>query len=203
MNLKKTMLITAALTSTAALSAFAGSHGGKTATASGEMLGNTCAGCHGPRGNSFGPAIPTIAGNAATYLSDKMKAYKSGDAPSSIMGNIAKGYSDAEIDAMAGYFSKQAYKPMAQKHDAAMAKAGKKLHDKYCEKCHSEAGTLADDESGLLSGQWMPYLEYSLADFQSGAANAPKKMATKLKKLHKKEGAAGIEKLIHYYGSAK
>jgi len=198
MNLKKTMLITAALTGGLAVSSSA-----VAATASGEMLGNTCAGCHGPQGNSFGPAIPTIAGNAAVYLAERMKAYKNGDAPASIMGNIAKGYSDAEIDAMAEYFSKQKYRPMAQKHDANLAKAGKKLHKKYCEKCHSESGTLAEDESGMLSGQWMPYLEYSLADYHSGAAKPPKKMAKKLKKLHKKEGAAGIEKLIHYYGSAK
>ena len=198
MNLKKTMLITAVISGGFAVSASA-----LAATASGEMLGNTCNGCHGPMGNSFGPGIPSIAGNAEVYLTEKMLAYKSGDAPSTIMGNIAKGYSEAEIKAMSAYFAKQTYKPMPQKHDAKLAKAGKKLHKKYCEKCHDNGGTSAEDESGFLSGQWMPYLEYSLADYHNGVADAPKKMAKKMKKLYKKEGAAGIEKLIHYYGSAK
>ena len=84
MNLKKTMLITAALTGGLAVSTSA-----LAATASGEMLANTCAGCHGPKGNSFGPAIPSIAGNAATYLADRMKAYKNGEHPATIMTNIA------------------------------------------------------------------------------------------------------------------
>ncbi len=198
MNYKKTMLISLALSGGIAFSS-----GVFAATASGEMLANTCNGCHGPHGNSFGPGIPTIAGNAETYIIDKMKAYRSGDAPSTIMGNIAKGYSDEEIAAMAKYISKQKYRPMAQKHDPALAKAGKKLHKKYCEKCHSESGTVADDESGFLSGQWMAYLEYTLADFHNGVATPPKKMAKKLKKLYKAEGADGIKKLIHYYGSAK
>ena len=192
------MLITAALGSSFFLSANALAE-----TASASMLANTCAGCHGPMGNSFGPAIPSIAGNGEVYFVEKMGAYKSGDAPSTIMGQIAKGYTDEEIKAMAGYFAKQKYRPMAQKHDASLASAGKKLHEKYCEKCHSEAGTLADDESGFLSGQWMPYLEYSLADYHSGKATMTKKMAKKVKKMYKKEGAAGFEKLINYYGSAK
>jgi sulfide dehydrogenase cytochrome subunit len=196
MNYKKTVLISLALGSGLAISAsaFAGS-------ASGTMLANTCNGCHGPFGNSFGPGIPTIAGNASVYIVDKMKAYKSGEMPSTIMGNIAKGYSDEEFKKMGEYYAKQTYTPMAQKHDAKLAKAGKKLHKKYCEKCHSEAGTLAEDESGFLSGQWMPYLEYSLADYHSGVATSTKKMKKKVKKMFKKEGAEGFNKLINYYGS--
>jgi cytochrome subunit of sulfide dehydrogenase len=197
MNYKKTVLISLALGSSMAISASALASG-----ASALMLSNTCNGCHGPFGNSFGPGIPSIAGSSETYLHEKMMAYKSGDAPATIMGNIAKGYSEDEIKLMAGYFAKQEYVPVAQKHDAKLAKAGKKLHKKYCEKCHSESGTLAEDDSGMLSGQWMPYLEYSLADYHSGAADAGKKMKKKMKKLYKKEGAEGYKKLIHYYGSA-
>ncbi len=196
MNLKKTVLISLALSGSFAASASALAGG-----ASGEMLANTCYGCHGPQGNSFGPGIPSIAGNSEVYLVDRMKAYKSGDMPSTIMSNIAKGYNDEEIKRMSAHIAKEAYVPVAQKHDAKLAKAGKKLHKKYCEKCHSEYGTLAEDESGFLSGQWMPYLEYTLADYHNGKADAGKKMKKKMKKLFKKEGAEGFKKLIHYYGS--
>ena len=38
------------------------------ATPSASMLANTCAGCHGPKGNSHGPATPTISGISSEYF---------------------------------------------------------------------------------------------------------------------------------------
>jgi len=169
--------------------------------ASGEMLGNTCSGCHGPKGNSFGPGIPSIAGMSKAYLEQKMTTYKAGDPSATIMTNIAKGYNKAEIAAMSDFYSKQTFMPRAQKHDAKLAATGKKLHDKYCAKCHSNNDP--DDDAGFLNGQWMPYLHYTLNDYHSGAAKAPKGMAKKLKALHKDHGDKGIMSLLHYYGSAK
>ncbi len=197
MNYKKTVLISLALGGGMALSASALAAG-----ASATMLANTCNGCHGPFGNSFGPGIPSIAGNSETYVTDKMLAYKSGDMPSTIMGNIAKGYSEDEFKLMGSYYAQQKYIPRAQKHDAKLAKAGKKIHKKYCEKCHEDGGLSSEDDAGILSGQWMPYLEYSLADYHNGIATSTKKMRKKMKKMFKKEGAEGFKKLIHFYGSA-
>jgi len=103
---------------------------------------------------------------------------------------------------MSKYYAKQKYVPVKQEVDAGLAKAGAKLHDKYCEKCHSELGTVADDDSGMLSGNWMPYLEYSLADYHNGVATSTKKMRKKMKKMFKKEGVEAYKKLVHFYGSA-
>ena len=74
------------------------------ADASGAAVARTCAGCHGTDGVSKG-AAPSIKGLPANYLAQAMKDFKSGSRPGTIMGRIAKGYSDAEIDAMAKYFS--------------------------------------------------------------------------------------------------
>ena len=170
--------------------------------ASTSMIVDTCAGCHGMNGVSNGPSIPTIAGNAPLYLIDMMEGYKSGEIPSTIMGRIAKGYSSEEIEQMAKYFETQEFiKATGQIADAVKAKKGAKLHDKYCEKCHSEGGTLADDESGLLSGQWKAYLVSQLTDYTKGDREASKKMRKKLKKLVTKEGQDGIQALIEYYSS--
>jgi len=84
-----------------------------------------------------------------------------------------------------------------------MAAKGAKLHDKYCEKCHSEGGSLADDDAGILAGQWMAYTHWQIEDALSGAREFDKKMIKQLKKLHKKEGDAGIMALLHYYSSQK
>lgn len=178
--------------------------GGKNMTgADASMLSNTCAGCHGTDGASLGPAIPSIGGASAVYITDMMNAYKSGDTVSTIMGRIAKGYSEDEIAAMANYFAEQPQYRADQSFDKAKAAKGMKLHDKYCEKCHSEGGSLADDDSGILAGQLVPYLQYSMEDFANGDRSTPKKMKKKVKKLNKREGAAGMEAINHYYASQR
>ena len=172
------------------------------ATPSASMLANTCAGCHGTGGVSNGPATPTLAGASAEYFEEVMEEYKSGERRSTIMGRIAKGYTKEEIKLLAEYFSKQKFVPAkGQKYDAKLAKKGAKLHDKYCEKCHAEGGKSAEDDSGILAGQWKPYLKYTLSDFLAGKSEMPKKMKKKLMKLHKKKGDAGIEALLHFYAS--
>ncbi|MCK5901514.1 MAG: c-type cytochrome [Cocleimonas sp.] len=171
--------------------------------ASSKMLADTCTGCHGFDGVSKGPATPSIAGMSAEYLTEIMIAYKSGDAASTIMGRITKGYSDDELKQVAEVYAKKKYVSADQKTDAAAVKKGKKLHGKYCEKCHSEGGSEAGDDSGLLAGQWAPYLRSALADFNDGTREMPKKMKKKMKKLMKKEGDDGIKALINYYSSIK
>lgn len=177
--------------------------GGATAGASGLMLADTCAGCHGTDGASGGPATPSIAGMSEAYFNEIMAAFASGDVPSTIMGRIAKGYTEEETQAMAKFFASQKFVPADQGSDAKLAAAGAKLHDKYCEKCHAEGGSSAEDDSGILKGQWEPYLAWSLADFLSGTREAPKKMKKKLEKMHGKHGDDGVKALLNFYAAGK
>ena len=172
--------------------------------ASAEMLANTCAGCHGTYGASVGPASPTIAGMEKVSFIEVMNGFKNDEVFGTIMGRIAKGYTDEEIEAMAGYFAAQTYTPAKQSFDEGMVAEGQKLHDKYCEKCHEDGGKPLegdDVEYYLLAGQWTPYLQYAMADFQSGARDMPKKMAKKLEKLIQKEGDKGLAAVLAYYAS--
>lgn len=168
--------------------------------ASTEMLANTCAGCHGPDGASTGPATPSIGGISTDYFIEQMEGFKNDEVPSTIMGRIAKGYSSEEFEQMAEYFSaKKFVAAKGQESDADLAEKGAKLHDKYCEKCHADGGTSAEDDSGILGGQWKMYNTFALEDFTSGNRKAPKKMAKKLKKLMEKEGDEGVKALIEFY----
>jgi cytochrome subunit of sulfide dehydrogenase len=166
--------------------------------ASAAMLSGACTGCHGTNGVSEGPASPTIAGISKEYFIEMMKAFKEGKRHSTIMGRIAKGYTDDEVKAMAGYFATRKYVGHAQKVDVAKVAAGKNLHKKNCEKCHEEGGRVSED-GGILSGQWMPYLHYQMEDFTSGKTKMPEKMEKKVKAL----SAADLDALINYYGSQK
>ncbi len=161
------------------------------------MLADTCAGCHGTDGASTGPATPSIAGMSEVYMVDSMKAFKSGERPSTVMGRIAKGYSEEEFKLMASVFAKQPIAITRQETDAAKVAAGKKLYGANCEKCHDKYGTLADDDSGILASQWLPYLQYSMADFQAGSREMVKKMKKKVDKLSDDE----LEALLQFFAS--
>lgn len=118
-----------------------------------------------------------------------------------IMSRIAKGYTDEEILMMAPVFSEAEIQAVSQEHDAEKAALGKRLHKKFCEKCHEDEGRMTEDDTGLLAGQWMPYLATTMEDYGAGRRGMPKKMKSKLRDLEKEHGAAGVEALIHFYGS--
>ncbi len=72
--------------------------------ASGAVLTNTCFSCHGTDGKSVGD-MPTIAGKSEDFITQKLKAFKSGELEATVMNRIAKGFTDDEIAALAKFFS--------------------------------------------------------------------------------------------------
>jgi len=169
------------------------------AAPSASMLADTCAGCHGTDGSSIGPAIPNIAGMSAEYFNTVMQEYAEDDRASTIMGRIARGYTKEEIASMADHFAGLQYKSTNQKLDAKKVAMGGDLYQKNCGKCHDEMGALAEDDSGILASQWLPYLQYSMEDFQADKRSMPKKMKKKVEKL----SAAEIEALLQFFASQK
>lgn len=71
-------------------------------------LAATCANCHGTAGQAVaGSANATLAGRSKDDLVTQMKAFKSGARPATVMHQLAKGYSDAQIEVIAAYFAAQ------------------------------------------------------------------------------------------------
>lgn len=169
------------------------------ATPSAVMLANTCAACHGTAGSSVA-MIPSLAGAPAEYFVETMKAFKSGARKATVMDRVAKGYSDEEIALMGDYFANQKLAPMKQGFDKTKVSQGKQLHDKYCEKCHEDNGR-KPDQGGILAGQSMLYLSYSMADFLNGQREMDKDMKKKVDEMLKSNDKASVDALIHFYGS--
>lgn len=169
--------------------------------ASDAMLANTCAGCHGTNGVSGGPAAPTISGLSKDYFIEVMEGFASGEIPSTIMGRIATGYSKEELSQIANFYVALPFVKAVQKYDDGMVKQGEKLHDKYCEKCHAEGGQSAEDDAGVLAGQWTPYVAWTLDDYKKGDREATKKMKKKLEDMLAKEGDEGIQAILSFYAS--
>jgi cytochrome subunit of sulfide dehydrogenase len=71
-------------------------------------LAATCANCHGTNGKAYeGSAVVTLAGMPKDYIVAQMKAFQTGARPATIMHQLAKGYTDQQIDQIAGYFAVQ------------------------------------------------------------------------------------------------
>lgn len=67
---------------------------------------SSCTGCHATT-KIADSVIPRIAGRKATDIVNFMREYRSGAWPSSVMGRIAKGFDDAQTDAIAAWFAAQ------------------------------------------------------------------------------------------------
>lgn len=67
---------------------------------------SSCTGCHAAK-RIPDSVIPRIAGRKASDIIQFMREYRSGAWPSSVMGRIAKGYDDQQIDAIAAWFAAQ------------------------------------------------------------------------------------------------
>ncbi len=67
-----------------------------------------CAACHGTQGRPApGSNVSALAGRPAGEIVEIMGQFKEGKRPATIMHQIAKGYSDAEIAALAAHFAMQ------------------------------------------------------------------------------------------------
>jgi cytochrome c553 len=70
-------------------------------------LAATCANCHGTNGQARGE-MKSLAGEPAEKIIVMMNAYKAGTLPgTTIMHQIAKGYTDEQIRLVAGFFAAQ------------------------------------------------------------------------------------------------
>jgi sulfide dehydrogenase cytochrome subunit len=95
-------IVVAAISVAAAQAAF-GQGSDPTAARS---LAATCANCHGTDGKSVG-GIDPLAGAGKADIVRKMQEFKSGARPGTIMPQLAKGYTDAQIDVLAEFFAAQ------------------------------------------------------------------------------------------------
>jgi cytochrome c553 len=66
-----------------------------------------CASCHGADGVGITGDFPTLAGQHADYLARALTEYKKGDRKNAIMAGFAAGISDADIEEIAQYYSRQ------------------------------------------------------------------------------------------------
>jgi cytochrome subunit of sulfide dehydrogenase len=72
----------------------------------GRYVAANCANCHGTNGNAQG-TLPSIAGQPKTYIVEQLKAFRDGKRSATIMHQLAKGYTEQQIELIAEHFSRQ------------------------------------------------------------------------------------------------
>ena len=144
---------------------------------------DTCATCHGTKGQSVSPTFPNLAAQLAPYIETQLKAFKDQsradpDAQAYMWG-MASQLSDDKISALAAYYSAQ---PPAPGHagNAKLVAQGKTLFDAGvpergippCASCH---GANAEGQAVFprLAGQHAPYLYKQLLVIQNVLRTAP------------------------------
>ena len=71
----------------------------------GQLLADNCLACHAGTGKDA--SIPNLTQYPASAIVSQMKAFREGSRPATVMARHAKGYSDADIAAMAKYIGIQ------------------------------------------------------------------------------------------------
>jgi cytochrome c553 len=141
----------------------------------------TCANCHGPRGQSYSPKFPVLAGQHATYLVAQLQAFKAqtrGD-PDALgyMWGMAAPLDEATIAGLADYYSKQTPQP-GPVGVPTVAARGKDIYQNGdsavgippCVACHGP-GAVGTDAYPRLAGQHVQYLIKQLRSFQNNMRN--------------------------------
>lgn len=176
-------------------------------------LVDACTECHERDGASRDPNMPNIGGYSEKYMINSLTAYKKksrtcpeieylhGDKKVKLtdMCRIAETLSESDIKKLAQYYAGQKFRRANQDFDPDLAKRGQLIHERNCEKCHSQGGSVASDDAGILAGQWTPYLRHQFLAFYTERRMLANKMKPKFDKLDKTE----IEALLNYYASFK
>jgi sulfide dehydrogenase cytochrome subunit len=164
-------------------------------------IANTCNNCHGAAGISVGKAMPTIGGQTAGYLKMVLDQYKTGERRNTSMGRLVKGYTDAELAALADYFSRQKWVSAGEKADPKLIAKGRALHEKKkCLTCHGAKGEVADDSVPRIGGQWAEFFKLEMEKYQYPELPMPDKvMARAVKGL----SAEDLDALAAFYAGQK
>lgn len=104
----RSLIAVASLVAAAGVGAQAGAVGAGSGRSpdAGRLLAAGCTGCHGTDGRSQAGGL-SLAGLNEAYISAQMQDFKSGRRSATVMHQLAKGYGDADIAALARYFAAQ------------------------------------------------------------------------------------------------
>ena len=161
-----------------------------------QSVTNVCAACHAIDGNSAITANPKLARQHPEYLYKQLTNFKSGERANAVMSGMAGMLSDADMHAVAEYFSKQTLN-LGQAKTNGAGSLGEKIYRAgiqannvpACAACHGPSGDGLPVKYPRLGGQHSEYVLNQLRQFRLGtrANDEAKVMRTIAAKLTDQE----------------
>jgi cytochrome c553 len=141
-----------------------------------QVVKNVCIACHAIDGNSVITANPKLAGQHPEYLYKQLTNFKSGERANAVMSGMAGMLTDADMHAVAEYFSKQTLN-LGQAKTNGAGSLGEKIYRggiqansvPACASCHGPAGDGLPVKYPRLGGQHTEYVLNQLRQFRLGA----------------------------------
>lgn len=166
------------------------------------MISHPCAGCHGTFGASAGDSMPTIGGQPKEFIKQVMLNYREGKRHSTIMQRLAKGYDDAQLDAIAGFFAAQEWVSAEVKTNEERVEEGKKIHTtRGCAGCHGATGIApAGSTAPRLAGQYPEYLYIQMKYYLDEKITIPPSSAV-MRGMLKGSSDEDIHALAEFYAN--
>ena len=140
---------------------------------------HVCSSCHGPGGRSISSTFPRLAGQQKDYIETQLTAFRGHERADphakTYMWGMAARLSDAQIGAVAAYYSSQPPVP-GTPSNSPLADAGRAIFDAGipsmgvppCKACHGDHGE-GNSVIPRLAGQHPEYIERQLQAFASMA----------------------------------
>ncbi len=160
--------------------------GDKAAAAS---LAAGCEGCHGAKGVSANPLIPSLAGQDSAYLANATQAYKQGTRSDDTMKGLIASLDEKSIKNLAAYFATQEPKEANFRMPMKVTEWAQR-----CDLCHGANGNSTDPRMPALAAQSADYLEKVLHDYRLGARKSSA-MAAMSEMLTERD----VENIAAYY----
>jgi cytochrome c553 len=127
-----------------------------------------CAACHGEDGNSRLENVPSLAGQPELFLLNQLVLMRDGVRTIPVMAPLVRDLTDADIQAIARYFSALAPKSSGEPIDAEQANRGRLLAAKLrCGSCHLP-GLEGRQQIPRLATQRIDYLTRALKEYRDG-----------------------------------
>jgi cytochrome c553 len=119
------------------------------------------------------------------------------------MGRIAKGYDPGQILDMSKHLAAQPWVSGKQTVDAKLAEKGKQIHTANgCAGCHGANGISPMPTTPRLTGQYVDYLVFQMADYKDANKPIPP-AAMPMRSMLGPLSDEDVKALAHFYAGAK
>lgn len=158
--------------------------------AAGEPLSAECGACHGEKGVSSDPKIPSLAGQDAQYLVDAIKAYQDDARHQEDMHKTLAKSSHTDIEHIAAFYSVQRSRPAEDDNLSIKAIADK------CDHCHAPGMENPMMIFPKIRGQNREYLVKALQAYRDNQRGS-----SPMHKMSLPYNAAVIESIAAWYAN--